>query len=52
MDNNKIYSNSDKMKKLNPLKPPLSSSLGHLAYGHLAFMSWRKLKREKMNKNE
>ena len=52
MNNKKIYKNSGKMKKLNPLHPPLNSSLGHLAYGHLAFTAWRKLKREKMNKNE
>ncbi|MBT8263492.1 MAG: hypothetical protein KJO05_11760 [Bacteroidia bacterium] len=25
---------------------PLSSSLGHLAYGDLAFTAWRKLKKE------
>jgi hypothetical protein len=25
---------------------PLTSSLGHLAYGDLAFTAWRKLKKE------
>ncbi|MBT8182873.1 MAG: hypothetical protein KJO53_14930 [Eudoraea sp.] len=25
---------------------PLSSSLGHLAYGDLAFTAWRKIKKE------
>ncbi|MCW5520050.1 hypothetical protein J1N09_09385 [Aureitalea sp. L0-47] len=30
---------------------PLSSSLGHLAYGDLAFTAWRKLKKEQ-NLNE
>lgn len=31
---------------------PLSSSLGHLAYGDLAFTAWRKLKKENNAKAE
>jgi len=34
---------------LDPLKPNLDSSLAHLAYGHLAFSAWRKLKKSKLN---
>ena len=31
---------------------PLSSSLAHLAYGHIAFLAWRKKKIEHNKKNE
>ncbi len=25
---------------------PIDSSLGHLAYGHVAFLAWRKVKKQ------
>jgi len=37
---------------LNPLKPEKYSSLYHLAYGHLAFRAWRKLKINASKKHE
>tara|TARA_A100000171_G_scaffold52284_1_gene69925 strand:+ start:11150 stop:11296 length:147 start_codon:yes stop_codon:yes gene_type:complete len=41
----------DKIKKeIDFSKMPISSSLGHLAYGDLAFTAWRKIKKEK-NRN-
>jgi hypothetical protein len=33
-----------------PTQVPLESSLGHLAYGDLAFKAWRKLKIESRQK--
>ena len=35
-----------KNQKINFSNMPLTSSLGHLAYGDLAFTAWRKLKKE------
>jgi hypothetical protein len=35
-----------KKQKIDFSNMPLSSSLGHLAYGDLAFIAWRKLKKE------
>ena len=43
------------LKILNFVNMPLSSSLGHLAYGDLAFKAWRKkkeLSKKNSNKNE
>ena len=42
---------SKKVIKIDLLNVPLSSSLGHLAYGDLAFTAWRELKK-KQNKKE
>jgi hypothetical protein len=33
----------NKKLNLNPLQPTKNSSLGHLAYGYLAFRAWRKI---------
>lgn len=42
--------NQDKMEKKKlkqqDLQVPLSSSLGHLAFGDIAFRAWRKVKKE------
>ncbi|MDA9276849.1 hypothetical protein N9P56_00565 [Flavobacteriaceae bacterium] len=35
------------LKKVDFSKMPVSSSLGHLAYGDLAFTAWRKIKVDK-----
>jgi len=47
---------SDNIKKLNIINNmPLSSSVGHLAYGDLAFKAWREkkaLSKSNINKNE
>lgn len=42
----------DNKKEINFSKIPVSSSLGHLAYGDLAFTAWRKIKLEKNLKRE
>lgn len=39
-------------KKINANSIPLSSSLGHLAYGHIAFLAWRKKKELLKNEKE
>lgn len=36
----------EKNRKIDFSNMPLTSSLGHLAYGDLAFTAWRKLKKE------
>ena len=41
-----------KKKEVNFSNMPLLSSLGHLAYGDVAFTAWRKLKKEKNAKEE
>ncbi|WP_432412875.1 hypothetical protein [Rasiella sp. SM2506] len=41
-----------KKSKIDFSNMPISSSLGHLAYGDLAFTAWRKIKFEKNSKNE
>ncbi|CAI8245442.1 MAG: Uncharacterised protein [Flavobacteriaceae bacterium] len=33
-----------KLKEIDFSNMPVSSSLGHLAYGDLAFVAWRKIK--------
>ena len=38
--------------RMDPLKPTINGSLAHLAYGHLAFRAWRKLKTSENKKNE
>lgn len=51
MKNRKIASINKKqdIKILDPLQPPLESSLGHLAYGHLSFEAWRLIKKKHHN---
>ena len=41
-----------KKKEIDFTNMPLSSSLGHLAYGDLAFSAWRKIKKEQNEKKE
>jgi hypothetical protein len=41
-----------KPMKMNIDNIPLDSSLGLLAYGHLAFTAWRKIKKEHKKKRD
>ena len=41
-----------KKKEIDFSKMPISSSLGHLAYGDIAFTAWRKIKKEHNAKKE
>jgi len=41
-----------KSMKIDINKIPLNSSLGLLAYGHIAFKAWRKVKKEYKEKKD